>query len=159
MKRLGIKGTVDAIRSANGPAQHISCAVSGMILSGMFLGMVEPIIVASWAAMSVVVLVATVWLPKVYLKYSLLTDFVLSMVVMFQYLMYEEPKPMHPVYYSTTASGMTQVVRPTAEMSMSTIEAASHIAALVWLSLWSLYLANLVHRQLLERKRFDLNDR
>lgn len=155
MKAYGIKGTYHKVRSANGPAQHLACAVSGVIFAGMFVGMVEAWVVAVWAATSLLVILATIWLPRLYLKYTLLTDFVLSMVVMFQYLMYEEPKPMVPVYYSISTTGMTQAVRPTAEMSMSMVETVSHVAALVWLSLWSLYLANLVHRQILEHKRYS----
>lgn len=155
MNAYGIRGTYQKVRTANGPAQHLSCAISGLILAGMFVGMVQAWIIALWAAMSLVVIIATVWLPRQYLKIALLTDFVLSMVVMFQYLMYEEPKPMVPVYYSLTSSGMTQAVRPMMDMPMTTIETVTHVSALVWLSLWSLYLANLVHRQILEHKRFS----
>lgn len=155
----GLSGTIQQVRNANGPAQHIACSITGLIIAGMFTGMVHPILIGAWAGLSVLVIVATVWLKRIHLKYVLLADFVLSMVVMFQYLMYDPPKPIHPVYYSMTAKGMEMAVRPDAPMVMSMVETWAHIAAVIWLSVWSLYLANLVHRQILERKRFLKDDR
>lgn len=154
----GLKGTIEKVRNANGPAQHISCSVTGLIIAGMFTQMVNPYIIGAWALMSVLVVVATIWLRRIHLMYILLADFVLSMVVMFQYLMYEDPKPMEPVYYTMTAKGMSSATRPMMDMSMTSIETVSHVAAVIWLSAWSLYLANLVHRQILERKRFLADD-
>lgn len=149
----GLKGTIEKVRNANGPAQHIACSITGLIIAGMFAGMVHPWIISTWAALSVLVIVATVWLKRIHLKYILLADFVVSMIVMFQYLMYEEPKPMDPVYYTMTANGMSSATRPTMDMAMTSVETVAHVAAVIWLSVWSLYLANLVHRQILERKR------
>jgi len=88
------------------------------------------------------------------LKYTLLADFFLSMIVLFQYMMYEAPTPMHPVYHVMTIDGMAKVTRPNDAMQMTTVDEVAHAAALIWLAVWSLYLANLVHRQILERKRF-----
>lgn len=153
MKSLGIKGTINAIKSANGPAQHFALSITGLIMAGMFFEMVDTRIVLLWAFSSFLVVFATVWLPRIALKYILITDFFLSMIVCFQYLMYEEPKPMHPVYYSIGVNGMSQAARPTMEMSMSHVETVAHVVAVIWLSIWSLYLANLTHRQILERKR------
>lgn len=155
MTAIGLRGTIDRIRTANGPAQHIACSITGLIIAGMFANMVHAGIIAAWALMSVLVVVATIWLSRTVLKYVLLMDFVLSMIVCFQYLMYEPPKPVHMVYYSMTSTGMQAAVRPTIEMPMGVIETAAHVGAVVWLSVWSLYLANLVHRQILERKRFE----
>ena len=149
----GLKGTIEKVRNANGPAQHIACSITGLIIAGMFAGMVHPVIISTWAGLSVLVIVATIWLKRVHLKYVLLADFVLSMVVMFQYLMYEEPMPIQPVYYTMTANGMSSAARPMMDMAMTSIETVAHVAAVIWLSVWSLYLANLVHRQILERKR------
>ena len=36
MKAYGIKGTIEKVRNANGPAQHLACAMSGLIMAGMF---------------------------------------------------------------------------------------------------------------------------
>lgn len=149
----GLKGTIEKVRNANGPAQHISCSVTGLIIAGMFAGIIHPWIIGAWAMMSVMVIIATIWLRRIHLMYVLLADFILSMVVMFQYLMYEKPTPMDPVYYTMTANGMSSATRPTMEMAMTSVETIAHVAAVVWLSMWSLYLANLVHRQILERKR------
>ena len=154
MRAYGIRGTIEKVRNANGPAQHISCSITGLIIAGMFSSMIHPVIISMWAVMSILVIIATVWLKRIVLMYILLIDFVLSMVVCFQYLMYEPPKPMSPVYYSLTATGMSAASRPTTEVTMNMIETVSHVAAVIWLSMWSLYLANLVHRQILERKRF-----
>ena len=155
MNAYGIKGTWQKVKSANGPAQHLSCAVTGLIMAGMFYTMVHPVIVGMWAAMSVVVVAATIWMPRPVLMYTVLADFVLSLVVCFQYLMYEPEKPVVPIYHVSTAQGMHQAVRPSMEMSMGTVDTAAHVAAVIWLSIWSLYLANLVNRQILENKRFS----
>ena len=154
MKAYGIKGTVEKVRNANGPAQHLACAMSGLIMAGMFTGHVASTLVCIWGTMSILVAVATVWFSRVLLKYTLLADFFLSMVVLFQYMMYEEPKPMENVYFTATANGMEQAVRPMMHPSMTTVDEVAHAAALIWLAGWSLYLANLVHRQILEHKRF-----
>jgi hypothetical protein len=154
MKAYGLKGTYEKVRAANGPAQHIACAMCGLIMAGMFAGHVATTLICIWGSMSVFVVLATVWLPRILLKYTLLADFVLSMVVLFQYLMYEEPTVMQPVYYSMTATGMQEAIRPMTHMPMTTVDEVAHAAALIWLAGWSLYLANLVHRQILEHKRF-----
>ena len=155
MNAYGVRGTWLKVKSANGPAQHLSCAVTGLIMAGMFHTMVHPIIVGAWGFMSILVIFATVWMPRPVLMYTLLADFVLSLVVCFQYLMYEPEKPIIPVYHVNTAEGMLQAVRPTMEMHMGMVDTAAHVAAVIWLSLWSLYLANLVNRQILENKRFS----
>ncbi len=152
---MSITATWQKIKYANGPAQHISCAITGLIMAGMFVHMVNPYIIGLWAFMSVVVVIATVWLPKPFVMYTLLTDFVLSLVVCFQYLMYEPPKAVTPVYHVMTANGMQTAISPSAEHSMNMIETVAHASAVIWLSIWSLYLANLVHRQILENKRFS----
>jgi len=154
MQAYGLRGTYEKVRAANGPAQHIACAMCGLIMAGMFVDHVETTLICIWGSMSVFVVLATVWLPRILLKYTLLADFVLSMVVLFQYLMYEEPKPMGNVYFTATANGMEAAVRPMTHMPMTTVDEVAHAAALIWLAGWSLYLANLVHRQILEHKRF-----
>lgn len=156
MKAYGIKGTIEKVLNANGPAQHLACAMSGLIMAGMFTGHVNSHLICLWGTMSILVAVATVWFSRLLLKYTLLADFFLSMVVLFQYMMYEAPKPMHPVYHVMTADGMSTAKRPNDPMHMTYVDEVAHAAALIWLALWSLYLANLVHRQILERKRFAI---
>ena len=157
MKAYGLRGTFHKVRTANGPAQHLACAVCGLIMAGMFVNHVNTTLVSFWGGLSLAVILATVWMPRVLLKYTLLADFFLSMVVLFQYVMKPDPTVFTPVYHVMTASGMQQANRPTHILSMSMIEQYAHMAALIWLALWSLYLANLVQRQILEHKRF-LND-
>ena len=154
MKAYGLKGTLEKVRNANGPAQHLSCAMSGLIMAGMFVGHVDSLLICVWGTMSILVAVATIWFSRLLLKYTLLADFFLSMIVLFQYMMYEAPTIMKPVYHVMTIDGMTRVTRPNDAMQMTTVDEVAHAAALIWLAFWSLYLANLVHRQILERKRF-----
>ena len=148
---LGIRGAYQAVRTANGPAQHIACSIVGLTYAGMFHGMVPDLILWGWAAMSVMVLLAVIWLPKILLKVALLGDFTFSALVLAFYFMHD-PKPVGFVYYSAAnrrhgqAPGMTQ---------MSFVDTRSHAGAVVMMALWSLYLSNLVHRQLLEKARFD----
>ena len=157
MKAYGLKGTLAKVKSANGPAQHLACAVCGLIMAGMFVGHVNTTLVCFWGGLSLAVILATVWMPRILLKYTLLADFFLSTVVLFQYVMKPAPTVFTPVYHVMTASGMQQATRPAHSMAMSMVDQYAHVAALVWLAVWSLYLANLVQRQILEHKRF-LND-
>ena len=148
---LGLRGTYQAIRTANGPAQHLSCAVVGLTYAGMFAGMVPDPILWGWAAMSAMIIVAVVWLPKIVLKLCLLADFVFSALVLTFYFMHEPPT-VGFVYYSAGNMGRGHAPAMT---DMSMIEMWSHGSAVVIMAAWSLYLSNLVHRQILERKRFD----
>lgn len=154
MDAYGLKGTIDKIRHANGPAQHIACAMCGLIMAGMFVGQVSTALICIWGSLSVAVIFATVWLPRTLLKYTLLVDFVFSMIVLFQYTMYEAPTALPPIYHVNGVNGMEAVVLPSYTHHMSAVDEIFHSAALVWLAAWSLYLANLVHRQILEHKRF-----
>ena len=147
---LGLRGTYNAIRTANGPAQHIACAVIGITYAGMFYCMVPDLILAGWVLTSVLVAVSVIWLSKRILLGALLADFVLSMLVLTFYLMHD-PAPTGPVYYSANLGGVARYAPQ--EMSMNIIELFSHGLACGIMALWTLYLANLVHRQMLERER------
>lgn len=153
-KALGIKGTYSAIKSANGPAQHIAVSLVGLTYAGMFVGMVPDAILWAWVASSLMVLVATIWLKKVWLKRSLLLDFTLSFMVLTFYFMHEPP-PTGPIYHVMTADG-TMNGHTRGDHGMSMIDKASHALACIMMALWSLYLSNLVHRQLLEAQRFEV---
>lgn len=148
---LGVRGAYHAVRTANGPAQHLACAIVGLTYAGMFHTMVPDWVLIGWAIMSIAVFVAVLWLPKIMLKYALLGDFTFSALVLTFYFMHE-PEPHGFVYYSAAnmrqghAPGMTQ---------MSFVDMLSHAGAVTMMALWSLYLSNLVHRQLLEKARFD----
>jgi hypothetical protein len=152
-KALGVKGTYQAIRSANGPAQHIAVSLVGLTYAGMFTGMVPDAILWAWAISSALVLTATVWLNKVWLKRSLLLDFTLSCMVLKFYFM-NDAAPTEPVYHVMSADGMQMASRGNHGMSM--IDTFSHALACVMMAGWSLYLSNLVQRQLLEAQRFEV---
>ena len=147
---LGLRGTYQAIRTANGPAQHIACAITGITYAGMFYCMVPDPILIGWVLSSAMVAVSVIWLSKRILLGALIADFVLSMLVLTFYLMHD-PSPTGPVYYSANLGGVARYAPQ--EMSMNMIEMFSHGLAAVIMALWSLYLANLVHRQILERER------
>ena len=147
---LGLRGTYRAVRSANGPAQHIACAVIGITYAGMFYHMVPLPILTGWVVTSVLVAVSVIWLSKKILKLSLIADFVLSMLVLTFYLMHD-PAPNGSVYYTAHLGGVTRYAPQ--EMSMNMIEMFSHGLACGIMALWTVYLANLVSRQELERQR------
>ena len=153
MRALGIKGTYNAIRTASGPAQHIAVSLVGLTYAGMFAGMVPDAVLLTWIASSVMVLIATVWMPKIWLKRSLIADFTLSCVVLAFYFMHS-PEPTGPVYHVMTASGMEAASR--GSHGMGVIDKFSHGLACVMMAAWSLYLSNLVQRQLFEQQRFDV---
>lgn len=150
---LGLSGTYQAIRTANGPAQHIAVSLVGLTYAGMFVGMVPDAVLIAWIASSLLVLVATVWLPKAWLKRSLIADFTLSCVVLAFYFMHEPVATGH-VYHMMTVSGMEVASR--GSHGMNHIDKLSHGFACIMMAVWSLYLSNLVERQLLEQQRFDV---
>ena len=147
---LGLRGTYEAIRTANGPAQHLAAAITGVIYAGMFVDMVPNPILISWAAVSVLIIGAVVWLDKKWLMILLIIDFVLSCMVLSFYLMHD-PAPVGPVYYNMNNGNMVRYAPMQNEMGM--IDMFAHSVASVVMALWSLYLANLVMRQRLERQR------
>lgn len=151
--RLGIRGTYEAIRGANGPAQHIAFSIVGLTYAGMFVDMVPDLILWAWAAASVLVVVATVWFHRIWLKRALVVDFTLSCLVLSFYFLHT-PVSTEPIYHVMTADGLTTASR--SSHSMSTLSSASHSIACLMMAVWSLYLANLVHRQLLEAERFTV---
>ena len=148
----GIASTYRSIRTENGTAQHIAISLVGFTYAGMFSGMVPDEVLWAWVGTSVAVLIATVWLTRWWLKRALIADFFLSCCVLSFYMMHE-PAPKGFVYYSRTAEQMK--VHMPSHTPMTMWDEVSHISACVMMALWSLYLANLVHRQMLERMRFD----
>ena len=150
---LGVSGTYQAIRTANGPAQHIAVSLVGLTYAGMFVGMVPDFVLSAWIFSSLLVLIATVWLPKVWLKRSLVADFMLSCVVLAFYFMHS-PEPAGPVYHVMTVSGMEAASR--GSHGMGVVDKFSHGLACVMMAVWSLYLSNLVQRQIFEQQRFDV---
>lgn len=155
MKPLGLKGTADAVMSANGPAQMLTYSFWGVLIAGMFYDYCDNCIpnnlILTWGLVSAAILPVLVWCSKTVLKNLLILDFVLSAIILSMFLMHE-PHSTTPVYYSMGLNSMTQAIRPTAEGH--SVSDWFHASALVWMCFHALYLANLTHRQILERKRF-----
>lgn len=153
---LGIKGTYDKVMSANGPAQMLTYAFWSVLVAGMFYG-VDPMcfpnwLIILWGAAGAAIVPVTIWCNKTVLKYTLLFDMILTAVIMAKFFMHE-PHSMDVVYYSSSITGMEPVLRNNMHTGHS-ISEWFHGLALIWMSFHSLYLANLTHRQILEKKRF-----
>lgn len=149
---LGIRGAYDAIKTANGPAQHFLLAGWGFVVAFMFWDMGVPnALLTAWAFTSIFIFVATVWLPKIFLQYILLIDCFLSVAVLTFYLTYD-PTPTSPVYYTMTATGMDMAHRSVNQAHG--FDFLAHVLSGVFMATHALYLSNLVHRQRLEAKRF-----
>jgi len=148
---LGVRGTVDKIKSANGPAQHLLLAGWGVVCAGMFdgMGVPDPIIIM-WAMTSMFVFIAVVWLPLVALQWTLVLDFFLSVCVFYFYSTYD-PMPLANVYYTNTMSGMEMAHR---DVQAHGIAKWAHYISLWFMASHALYLANLVQRQRLERMAY-----
>ena len=148
---LGIRGTYHAIKTANGPAQHIACSLVGLTYCAMFDGMVPSPVLIMWGLSSLMVAFSTIWMKKIVLQYCLMLDFFLSLLVLTYYMMYT---PAHTgfVYYSS--SDMTSAYTLRGEHT-SPVKTIAHGASIVMMAAWSLYLSDLVRRQILDRKLFD----
>jgi hypothetical protein len=156
MKGLGLKGTVNAVTSANGPAQMLTYSFWGVLIAGMFYDYCDMCIpnelIIFWGFLSGVIVPVIIWLDRNILKYILLFDFVVSAII-FSLFIVHEPHSTAPVYYSMGANGMAAATRPS--MEGHSVSDWFHASALIWMCLHALYLANLTQRQILERKRFS----
>lgn len=141
--------------SANGPAQMLTYAFWGVLMAGMFAGMhINEIVLIVWGIVSLLVVPATVWCSKTVLKYTLLTDMILSSIILMMFTMHEPVvETAHQFkYYTMALEGMTEANR---QDTHGIISDWFHIAALLWMTFHSAYLANLTHRQILEKERFQ----
>lgn len=128
MKPLGLKGLYRALRSANGPAQHLLMGVWGLITTAGFYQVGVPtFLLISWAIASLAVVYCTVWTDKQTLLRVIKTDTIFSIMVLTLYL-YEE--------YTT---GIT-----------TPVFFAGRVVAGSVLVLHGLYLIDLVQRQIHE---------
>ena len=128
MKPLGIQGLKQALRSANGPAQHLLMGVWGLITTAGFwqVGVPVPVLLA-WAMASIMVVYCTVWATKPTLLRALKLDTMLTVMVLSLYL-WEEwiTGIMTPVFF------------------------AGRVLAGSVLAMHGFYLIDLVHRQILD---------
>lgn len=137
--------------NANGPAQIVSYSFWGVLLAGMledFCAKCLPnTILVPWGALSVLVLVSTIWWTPTITKNLIITDMALTAVV-FAIVTTHDPH-ITKIMYTVQESGEF-VKEYVSEIFTST--------ALGWMFLHSAYLANLIQRQLLERERMRNDD-
>jgi hypothetical protein len=134
MKPLGLKGTYESLRSANGTAQHLLLSIWGIVAAGGFYAVgISNLHLIAWVAASLVVMYCTIWTKKPCLLWALRLDVMLTAVVLAEYL------------YIEFDTGINTVVFFLGRLSAGVILLAH-----------GLYLANLVRRQMLEHKRFEV---
>ena len=134
MKPLGLKGTYESLRSANGTAQHLLLSIWGIIAAGGFYAVgISNLHLIAWVVASLLVAYCTVWRGKWCLLWALRIDVMLSALVLAEYLYIEWDTGINTLvfYFGRLAAGVIMLVH-------------------------GLYLANLVRRQMLEHKRFEV---
>ena len=138
------------VLNANGHAQVVSYSFWGVLIAGMLWDFCEGCIphelLFVWGAISFIVLPVSIWGSRQAIKVTLLADMFLSAIVMMMYFMHQ-PHFVDQLIYNVKASG--EFVK----MEHSITEWFTSFA-LAWMTLHSAYLANLIHRQQLERVRF-----
>jgi hypothetical protein len=134
MKPLGLRGTYESLRTANGTAQHILLSVWGIIAAGGFYAVgISNLHLGAWVFASLLVLYCTVWRGKWCLLWALRLDVMISAVVLAEYLYIEWDTGINTLVFFL-----------------------GRLAAGVLLLIHGLYLANLVRRQMLEHKKFEV---
>ena len=134
MKPLGLKGTYQSLRSANGTAQHLLLSIWGIIAAGGFYAVgISNLHLIAWVLTSILVAYCTIWRGKWCLLWALRLDVMLSAIVLAEYLYIEWDTGINTLVFFL-----------------------GRLAAGVIMFVHGLYLANLVRRQMLEHKRFEV---
>lgn len=127
---------LEQIKNANGPAQHLTFAIWGMIMAGMYAGMGPPLaLVSVWFLASLAMVPVLLFCGKRPLEYLILADVALTAAVL---TIYATHNPIHHPMYT---------------QAHDIWDNSSHILGPVFMIIHGLYLANLVQRQRLERER------
>lgn len=148
---LGVRGTIEKVLNANGPAQHLLCAGWGIVVAGMFQGSHVPdFLLITWAALSLLIIISVVWLSLATLQRLLLIDAVLSVVILIIYLTHVEI--IEHYYY--LPSGEIDWENSN-YMEMTPVSEWAHTLACIYMAVHGFYLANLVQRQRYEIRRFN----
>ena len=152
MNGAGPRETYRKVMSANGPAQILTYSFWGVLMAGMFQGVccMSPTLLIVWGGVSALLLPATIWFSTPTVRNLILLDVVISAYVMVLFLTHE-PHVLSPVYHSFGAEGVST-------RSMDQEHGLSdwfHASALIWMTFHALYLADLLNRQILEKKRFS----
>ena len=134
MKPLGLRGTYESLRSANGTAQHLLLSVWGIIAAGGFYAVgISNLHLTAWVVTSILVAYCTIWRGKWCLLWALRVDVMLTAIILAEYLYIEWDTGINTVVFFL-----------------------GRLAAGVIMLIHGLYLANLVRRQMLEHKRFEV---
>lgn len=150
--KQGLVKTYKAVMSANGPAQMLTYSFWGVLMAGM-LTMVNPTVLTLWGLTSLLVTPVTIWCSRVWLRNLLLLDTVISAWILVTLLMMGHEIPQ-TVYYTMAVDGMSS--RTISHGEGHSVSEWFHIAAVIWMTFHSVYLADLTNRQILERKRFKV---
>lgn len=125
------------IKNANGPAQHVTFAIWGMIMAGMYAGLGPSLwLVTAWFLTSMAMIPTLLFMPRIWLERVILIDVMQTTAVLTLYLTHEAVH--HPMYSS----------------AHNVWDSFAHIAGPIFMILHGVYLANLVQRQRLEKLRF-----
>ena len=141
---------IGKVKSANGPAQIVGYSIWGVVLAGMLWDFdpdyLNQDLLFIWGVVSFTVLPVAIWCKKSTLQLVLVTDMLLSAVVLSYYMMYDPEYATQMIYRVDNAGNFWKV-----EQDISCLFTQ---IALAWSVLHSAYLANLVQRQNLEARRF-----
>ena len=153
MKGLGPRETYRKVMSANGPAQLLTYSFWGILMAGMFNGVCcisTPLLIA-WGTVSLLILPATIWASTTTIRNLVLLDVLISAYILAIFTLHE-PHVVAPVYYSFDGAGIA-TARDTGQTHG--LSDWFHASALIWMTAHALYLADLLNRQILEKKRFS----
>ena len=134
MKPLGLKGTYASIKSASGTAQHLLLSIWGIIGAGGFYAVgISNLHLVAWVVASLLVCYCTIWRGKWCLLWALRMDVIITAVVLAEYLWIEWDTGINTLVFFL-----------------------GRLAAGSVLLCHGLYLSNLVRRQMLEHKKFEV---
>lgn len=143
-----LKQFYKSIINANGPAQVLGYSFWGVLMAGMLWDFdpkeLNHFLLSGWAAISVLVLLASIFCSKKITQDILLLDMVVSAVVLAIVAMHHDD--MMRVMYTVQSDG---------HFVKSYVSHWFTVAGLCWMTVHGAYLANLLQRQRLESKRFN----
>ena len=139
------------VLNANGQAQIVSYSFWGVLVAGSLWDFCDECIpnalIGSWGGVSALVLLVAIWGSKKSLQGVLVADMVLSMVILSMYI-FHDPHYISTMVYNVAADGTFKKIEGDVEHWFT-------VAMLVWMTIHSAYLANLIQRQELESRRFQ----
>lgn len=141
---------LNRVNSASGEAQIFSYAFWGVIVAGVLWdycdGCLPNELLALWGAVSGLALVSSIYMSKRATESLLWLDMAIGMVVLSIYALHE-PHYVSTMVYNVKADGTF------IKLDHSITEWFTMVM-LVWMAAHCAYLANLLHRQQLEERRF-----